>query len=150
MLYSQLIAYPKAKFDAFSFSYRPLFLSEKVLDDIDAHEDLVRQRKAKISEERELSRKRSLARAASSFFNTNRDGGGRFLEMSLSRSRQAKTARSSASLLGAYVNLEKEARKKRSQTADVFRVVDLMIKEYVFLIGLYFSLVITALSHLSD
>lgn len=52
-----------------------------------------------------------------------------FLEMSLSRSRQAKTARSSASLLGAYVDLEKQARKKRSKATDVFRVVDSMIKE---------------------
>lgn len=109
------------------FSHRPLFLSEKVLDDIDAHEDLVRQRKAKISEEREVYRswRPSLF---SSFFTLKRNGGS-FLELSLSRSRQAKTARSSASLLGAYVNLEKEARKKRSETADVFRLVDSMIKE---------------------
>jgi len=108
-------------------SHRPLFLSEKVLDDIDAHEDLVRQRKAKISEEREVYRswRPSLF---SSFFTLKRNGGS-FLELSLSRSRQAKTARSSASLLGAYVNLEKEARKKRSETADVFRLVDSMIKD---------------------
>lgn len=38
---------------------------------------------------------------------------GRFLELSMSRSRQAKTTRSSTSLLGAYVNLERDARKKR-------------------------------------
>ena len=109
------------------FSHRPLFLSEKVLDDIDAHEDLIRQRKAKMNEER-LRRRSSLVKQASSFFTTRREGGN-FLELSLSRSRQAKTARSSASLLGAYVNLEKEARKKRNQSADVFRVVDSMVKE---------------------
>jgi len=68
-----------------------------------------------------------LLRTATSFFTPKRNGN--FLELSLSRSRQAKTARSSASLLGAYVNLEKEARKKRSEAADVFRLVDSMIKE---------------------
>lgn len=116
-----------ANFFHLLFSHRPLFLSEKVLDDLDAHEDLVRQRKAKINEER-LRRRSSLMKQASSFFTTRREGGN-FLELSLSRSRQAKTARSSASLLGAYVNLEKEARKKRNQSADVFRVVDSMVKE---------------------
>ena len=119
-------------------SHRPLFLSEKVLDDIDAHEDLVRQRKAKLGEQRSnLSSQRSSARSfergrsfyerAISFFPTKKDGS--FLEMSLSRSRKAKTARSSASLLGAYVDLGKQARKKRSETADVFRAVETMIKE---------------------
>ena len=75
-----------------------------------------------------MRKRSSYMKQASSFFLTKREGGN-FLELSLSRSRQAKTARSSASLLGAYVNLEKEARKKRNQAADVFRVVDSMIKE---------------------
>jgi hypothetical protein len=118
---------PLSKRAIYLKSHRPLFLSEKVLDDLDAHEDLVRQRKAKINEER-LRRRSSYLKQASSFFTTRREGGN-FLELSLSRSRQAKTARSSASLLGAYVNLEKEARKKRNQSADVFRVVDSMVKE---------------------
>lgn len=102
-------------------------MSEKVLDDIDAHEDLVRQRKAKMSEERTLVSRRSFYARATSFFPAKKDGS--FLELSLSRSRKAKTARSSASLLGAYVDLEKQARKKRSETADVFRAVETMIKE---------------------
>ena len=109
-----------------------------MLDDIDAQEDIVQQRKARIREERELSRGRSLLSTASStvassfswpwlFFRPNRDGS--FLEMSLTRSRQAKNARSSASLLGAYVDLGKQARLKRCKATDVFHVVESMIKE---------------------
>lgn len=104
-------------------------MSEKVLDDIDAHEDLVRQRKAKKSEENSVTRGRTFYERAASFFPLKKDGSSSFLELSLSRSRKAKTARSSASLLGAYVDLEKQARKKRSETADVFRAVETMIKE---------------------
>ena len=113
-------------------------MSEKVLDDIDAQEDLVRQRKAKLGEQRSnLSSQKSSARSfergrtfyerAMAFFPAKKDGG--FLEMSMSRSRKAKTARSSASLLGAYVDLGKQARRKRSETKNVFRLVENMIKE---------------------
>lgn len=120
-------------------SHRPLFLSEKVLDDIDAHEDLIRQRKAKRSET--LASTSSILQGQSllkwifscscscmcSWLPRRRDGS--FLELSLSRSRNAKVARSSASLLGAYTDLEKQARQKRSETADVFRILETMIKE---------------------
>ena len=102
-------------------SHRPLFLSEKILDQVDHQEDLVRQRKEKIKEEKAKQKKRiSLSRTASFIMETARsrkDSG--FLELSLSRSRMAKTTRSSASLLGAYVNLERDARKKRSQSTDI-------------------------------
>lgn len=87
---------------------------------------MIRQRKAKRSEEQELQ-KRTFLKRATSFFPSKRDGS--FLEMSLSRSRKAKTARSSASLLGAYADLEKQARRKRSEAGDVFIVLEKMIKE---------------------
>lgn len=119
-------------------SHRPMFLSEKILDNIDAHEDLVRQRKEKLKEEKEKSRSMSLgstfARAASYFAETTTVRGRDGLELSLSRSRQAKTTRSSNSLLGAYVNLERDARKRREQkkvdmhAAKVTGLVDHMIK----------------------
>ena len=100
-----------------------MFLSEKVLDSIDHEEDLVRQRKEKMKEEKEKQRRNSLLRTASSMImdtvRFRNGGGGSFLELSLSRSRQAKTTRSSASLLGAYVNLERDARKRRTQSKDV-------------------------------
>ena len=117
-------------------SHRPMFLSEKILDNLDAHEDLVRQRKEKLKEEKEKSRRMSIGSTfaqAASLLNTTvrgRDG----LELSLSRSRQAKTTRSSNSLLGAYVNLERNARKRREQkkvemhAAKVSGLVDSMIK----------------------
>ncbi len=120
----------------------------------------MRQRKEKLKEEKERQKSRgmSLTRAASSLMATTRSST-HFLELSLSRSRQAKVARSSASLLGAYgkqlifesaqladrvysreyktntVNLEKDARRKRSQVGDVelaekvSNVVDSMVKE---------------------
>ena len=119
-------------------SHRPMFLSEKILDNLDAHEDLVRQRKEKRKEEKEKSRSMSLgstfARAASFFVENTTVRGRDGLELSLSRSRQAKTTRSSNSLLGAYVNLERDARRRREQkkvemhTAKVTRLVDDMIK----------------------
>jgi len=119
---------PLSKHAIYLKSHRPLFLSEKVLDDIDAHEDLVRQRKAKQSEEKDsLVRGRSFYERAKSFLPEKKDVS--FLELSLSRSRKAKTARSSASLLGAYVDLEKQARQTRSETADVFLAVEKMIKD---------------------
>ena len=73
-------------------SHRPMFLSEKILDNLDAHEDLVRQRKEKLKEEKEKSRRMSIGSTfaqAASLLNTTvrgRDG----LELSLSRSRQAR------------------------------------------------------------
>ena len=128
-------------------SHRPLFLCEKVLDDIDAQEDLVRQRKEKLKVEmaRRKSRGISISRAATSLMATTKSmaGDGGFLELSLSRSRQAKVARSSASLLGAYVNLEKDARKKRTQNdaaqlaEHVFNIIDTMVKESVFELPLF-------------
>ena len=58
---------------------------------------------------------------------------GSILELSLSRSRKAKTTRSSASLMGAYVDLEREARKKRNenihQEEPVSNVVNAMVKQ---------------------
>ena len=52
-----------------------------------------------------------------------------FLEMA--KSRRATTVRSSASLMGAYVNLEREARKKRvqdnaAQHEEVSYVIEMM------------------------
>ena len=115
-------------------SHRPLFLSEKVLDQLDAHEDLVRQRNEKQSGHNEkMSTAKSFRRTVSALMDTARSVD--FLELSLSRSRAAKTTRSSASLLGAYVNLEKEARRKRTQEGDntlpdhVSDVITKMIKE---------------------
>lgn len=117
-------------------SHRPMFLSEKILDNIDHQEDLVRQRKEKMKQNEQQGRMNSLARAASYIAETVRSrgrDGSSFLELSLSRSRQAKTTRSSASLLGAYVNLEREARKRRTeahpQAAIMANVVTSMIKE---------------------
>jgi hypothetical protein len=111
-----------------------LFLSEKVLDQLDAHEDLVRQRNEKQSGHNEkMSTAKSFRRTVSALMDTARSVD--FLELSLSRSRAAKTTRSSASLLGAYVNLEKEARRKRTQEGDntlpdhVSDVITKMIKE---------------------
>lgn len=98
-------------------SYRPLFLSEKILDNIDAHEDLVRQRTEKMKEEKERKKKgfSCMPSYLVDLATIGRQGEGRFLELSMSRSRQAKTTRSSASLLGAYVNLERDARRKRAR-----------------------------------
>lgn len=97
-------------------SHRPLFLSEKVLDDIDAHEDLIRQRNESRRANKRESATAAMRRAASALMDTARSV--EFLDLSMSRSRKAKVTRSSASLLGAYVNLEKEARKKRTQTVE--------------------------------
>jgi hypothetical protein len=115
-------------------SHRPLFLSEKILDNIDQEVDLAQQRREKMRGETE-GRWFSLSRAASFIVESTRLGNfdGNFLELSLSRSRQAKTTRSSASLLGAYVNLERDARKKRTQSNDIqhaeSNVVNNMIKD---------------------
>jgi hypothetical protein len=117
-------------------SHRPLFLSEKVLDDIDAHEDLIRQR----NESKRVKQGGSAAalrRLGSTMMDTARSGTGTFLDLSMSRSRKAKVTRSSASLLGAYVNLEKEARKKRNQgiegektlAGDISDIISKTIKE---------------------
>jgi len=115
-------------------SHRPLFLSEKVLDDLDVQEDLARQRNEKLLEKnRRVSGTVVLRRAISALMDTARSVDR--LEISLSRSRQAKVPRSSASLLGAYVNLEKEARRKRTQEGDnklsddISDVMSAMIKE---------------------
>jgi len=118
-------------------SHRPLFLSEKILDTIDAHEDLVQQRNEKLKKEEERQKMNILSRTASYITETNigRRVDGKFMELSLSRSRQAKMARSSASLLGAYVNLERDARKKRTESKDaqqaerVSNVIDAMVKD---------------------
>jgi len=104
-------------------SHRPLFLAEKILDNMDTHEDLVRQRQEKLKEEKERH-KNGFSRIGSYLsdgITIGRQGDGRFLELSMSRSRQAKTTRSSASLLGAYVNLERDARRKRvtGDTQDI-------------------------------
>lgn len=116
---------------------RPLFLSEKILDNIDHQDDLVRQRKEKLKkekQERQISRS-SISRSFSFLMNSAsvRRLEGSILELSLSRSRKAKTTRSSASLMGAYVNLEREARKKRNenihQEEPVSNVVNAMIKQ---------------------
>jgi hypothetical protein len=115
--------------------YRPLFLSEKILDNIDQEVDLIQQRREKMREEQE-SKNMSFSRAVSFITENVRIGtfDGSFLELSLSRSRQAKTARSSASLLGAYVNLERDARKKRAQNMDIQQpesnVINSMIKDH--------------------
>jgi hypothetical protein len=115
--------------------YRPLFLSEKILDNIDQEVDLIQQRREKMREEQE-SKNMSFSRAVSFITENVRIGtfDGSFLELSLSRSRQAKTARSSASLLGAYVNLERDARKKHAQNIDIQQpesnVINSMIKDH--------------------
>mmetsp|Transcript_5059 Transcript_5059/g.10661 ORF Transcript_5059/g.10661 Transcript_5059/m.10661 type:complete len:1565 (-) Transcript_5059:323-5017(-) len=132
---------PLSKRAIYLKSHRPLFLCEKVLDDIDAHEDLIRQRKEKIKEEKEKQKNKNVlislaatltTRTRSSITNT----GNHILELSLSRSRQARQTRSSASLLGAYVNLEKDARKRRNQNLGshigdelVTDVINTMVKE---------------------
>lgn len=113
-------------------SHRPLFLSEKVLDDIDAHEDLVRQRNES-KKVRRTSATEALRNTAAAIMDTARSVD--FLDLSLSRSRKAKVPRSSASLLGAYVNLEKEARMKRTNKEtnkhanDISDVISKTIKE---------------------
>lgn len=98
-------------------SHRPLFLSEKVLDDIDAHDE-GRQRVSQSTEKpnRRESASIALRRAASTMMDTVRSVD--MLDLSMSRSRKARVPRSSASLLGAYVNLEKEARMRRTQEGD--------------------------------
>ena len=86
--------------------------------------------------EEQESKNMSFSRAVSFITENVRIGtfDGSFLELSLSRSRQAKTARSSASLLGAYVNLERDARKKRAQNIDIQQpesnVINSMIKDH--------------------
>ena len=96
-------------------SHRPLFLSEKVLDDIDAHDE-GRQRKSSKKPNLRDNASAALRRAASTMMDTVRSVD--ILDLSLSRSRKARVPRSSASLLGAYVNLEKEARMKRTQEGN--------------------------------
>eukprot|EP00581_Thalassiosira_minuscula_P013408 CAMPEP_0183716566 /NCGR_PEP_ID=MMETSP0737-20130205/10436_1 /TAXON_ID=385413 /ORGANISM="Thalassiosira miniscula, Strain CCMP1093" /LENGTH=1583 /DNA_ID=CAMNT_0025945857 /DNA_START=119 /DNA_END=4870 /DNA_ORIENTATION=+ len=101
-------------------SHRPLFLSEKILDSMDAQEDLVRQRREKLQEEKDRQKKGAfLSRIASHCRDMCRRGDGSILDLSLTRSRQAKRTRSSPSLLGAYVNLEREGRQKRTQDEDI-------------------------------
>ena len=86
--------------------------------------------------EEQESKNMSFSRAVSFITENVRIGtfDGSFLELSLSRSRQAKTARSSASLLGAYVNLERDARKKHAQNIDIQQpesnVINSMIKDH--------------------
>ena len=120
-------------------SHRPLFLCEKVLDTIDAHDDLLRQRKEKLKEDtllrRQSSKRAFLAKSASFLATKTKSISGQSL-LDLSNSiRHAKVPRSSASLLGAYVNLEKDARKLRTQNqkfeqhGNIMVIVDLMIKE---------------------
>lgn len=120
-------------------SHRPLFLSEKILDGIDQEDDLVQQRREKfreVEESRSGFLLRTLSRASSFIIKSTRIGRirGNFVDLSISRSRQAKTTRSSASLMGAYVNLEKEARKKRTQVDDTehteSNVINHMIKDH--------------------
>lgn len=99
-------------------SNRPLFLSEKILDNIDHEDDLVQQRREK--NRGDQTRRGSLAEIASRAVsiiieNTRTSHGGSSMDLSLSR--KATTTRSSASLIGVYVNLEKAARMKRSQDA---------------------------------
>lgn len=113
---------------------RPLFLSEKILDTIDHQEDLVRQRNEKMKKEKHdrQSRRVTISRTVSYLMNSaSLDGS--ILELSLSRSRKAKITRSSASLMGAYVNLEREARKKRNenihQEEPLSNVVNAMVKK---------------------
>ena len=122
-------------------SYRPLFLSEQVLDNIDAQDELIKQRKEDLMRElkrgdetRHRARRRKIAiqnpaaytkksRALSSmshFSDTNNN-----ISVSLSRSRQAKTSRTSASLIGAYQNLESGSRVD----LNISKIVDRMIKE---------------------
>lgn len=121
-------------------SYRPLFLSEQVLDNIDAQDELIKQRKEDLMRElkrgdetRHRARRRKIAiqnpaayktktRALSSmshFSDTNN------ISVSLSRSRQAKTSRTSAGLIGAYQNLENGNRVDLT----ISKIVDRMIKE---------------------
>lgn len=95
-------------------SNRPLFLSEKILDNIDHEDDLLQQRRG--DQTRRGSLAETVSRAVSIIIeNTRISPGGSFADLSLSR--KAKTTRSSASLIGVYVNLEKAARMKRSQDA---------------------------------
>lgn len=120
-------------------SYRPLFLSEKVLDDIDAQDELIKQRKEDLMRElkrgddtRHRARRRKIAirnpaackektrtlRSMSHFSDITNS-------VSLSRSRQATTSRTTASLIGAYQNLENGSRVD----LNVSTVVDRMVKE---------------------
>lgn len=110
-------------------SHRPLFLSEKILDRIDAKEDLARKMKEREDKEKQatvstVSRVlshvslKSLAREETS--------------LDMSHRRASSTARSSASLMGAYANLERDARKSRSESKDIQQVsdvIDSMLKE---------------------
>ena len=111
-------------------SHRPLFLSEKILDNIDHEVDLIQQRREAIREQ-QASLNRSRMEAAWLYMNTafrfrqNNKG-----ELDQSVERQARTTRSSASLLGAYVNLERDDRKKRAQSIDIQHVVNSMIKDH--------------------
>jgi len=111
-------------------SHRPLFLSEKILDKIDHEVDLIQQRRETIREEQE-SQNRSMREAAYLVMKT----AFRFKQKDMSAldqstRRQAMTTRSSASLLGAYVNLERDARKKRSQSIDNQQILNTMIKDH--------------------
>jgi hypothetical protein len=129
---------PLSKRAIYLKSHRPLFLSEKILDNIDAESDLVRQRKEKLKEEKSPKRLSITSVATYLIESTRERKTGHFLELSLSRSRQAKTTRSSASLLGAYVNLERDARGKKinraqssntQQAERVSTIIDKMVKE---------------------
>ncbi len=115
---------------------RPLFLSEKILDSIDHQEDLVRQRNEKLKKEKKERQSRGVTFARSVSYIMNSTGirsiEGRILELSMSGSRKAKTTRSSASLMGAYVNLERESRKKRNENIHeepLSNVVNAMVKK---------------------
>ncbi len=116
---------------------RPLFLSEKILDGLDHQEDLVRQRNEKLKKEKQEKQNRGVSFSRSFSFLMNsfsfRRLEGRILDMSLSESRKAIRTRSSASLMGAYVNLEREARKRRNenihQEEPLSNVVNAMVKK---------------------
>jgi len=108
-------------------SHRPLFLSEKILDNMDADESARREMEQSKEDEK---KKFSLSRLFGIPSRAERHAD--FMDMA--KSRKATTVRSSASLMGAYVNLEREARKKRAQAStgqheDVAYVIETMIKE---------------------
>lgn len=108
-------------------SHRPLFLSEKVLVVLDGQRGSVRQQS-----ENQVGKNRR--RSATKLFlreKSTQTLSGDSLESCPSSSLR----RSSASLLGAYVNLEKEAKRKKTQDSDnqqqdhISDVISAMIKE---------------------
>ena len=105
-------------------SYRPLFLSEKILDNIDAQAAANKKINRDSKEQKKSSSLLSYAsRTASFLMDSMKSGSSRdFLDLSQSLRhsvRKAKTKRSSASLLGAYANLERDARNTQKKDASV-------------------------------